>query len=499
MSREHFDVLIVGAGLSGVGAAYRLQTECPGKSYKILEGRPSLGGTWDLFRYPGIRSDSDMYTLGYPFRPWKEAKAIADGPSILKYIRDTAEECGIDRHIRFSQRVKSAAWSTEESLWLVEVEGPEGKLSYTCSFLYLCSGYYSYAGGNMPAYAGAETFKGSLIHPQEWPKDLDYTGKNVVVIGSGATAVTLIPAMAPRAKHVTMLQRSPTYVTSMPSQDRMADRLRNALPEKFAHNLLRWRNVLFGIAFYQLARRAPNFAKRGIMRQVMANLPKDFDVKTHFEPSYSPWSQRVCLVPDGDLFEAIKQGQASVVTDHIDTFVEDGIRLTSGKIIQADIVVSATGLKLIPCGGIQLKVDGTAIDLGKTFVYKGLMLSGIPNMAMCLGYTNASWTLRADLASLFVCRLLKHMGRNGYQKCVAECDDNTVEPRPLLDLKSGYVTRATAYMPKQGSKAPWYLRQNFILDLITMRYQGIRDKAIRFSRKPVKVERSVGAQNARAA
>jgi monooxygenase len=484
VSVQHFDVLVVGAGISGIGAGYHLRMQCPGKSYAILEGRSDIGGTWDLFRYPGIRSDSDMFTLGYSFRPWKEAKAIADGPAILNYLRDTAREFGIDRHIRFNHRVLSVSWSSRESLWTVDAEVGADRQSvrYSCGFLYLCSGYYDYKNGYAPAFAGSEDFQGKLVHPQHWPKELDYSGKRIVVIGSGATAVTLVPAMADKAEHVTMLQRSPSYIASLPAEDRLASTIRRLLPEKAAHRLIRWKNVLLGMYFYHLCRRAPEVAKRLLRRAIAKELPPGFDIDTHFKPHYQPWDQRVCLVPNADLFLAIKSGRVSIVTDQIANFTQKGILLKSGKELPADIVVTATGLKLMACGGIRISVDGSVAEPGSALTYKGLMLSDVPNCAVCVGYTNASWTLRADLASTYVCRLLNHMDRCGYKKCVAHNDDPTLQPQPLLGLNSGYVQRGISLFPKQGSKAPWVLRQNYILDLLTMKFGAVDDGTMLFSK-----------------
>ncbi len=505
MSADHFDVLIVGAGISGIGAGYHLQKQCPRRSYAILEGRAQIGGTWDLFRYPGIRSDSDMFTLGFSFRPWKEAKAIADGPSILRYLGDTAREFGIDRHIRFSHRVRSATWSPDQSRWIVETEVGEDKrpVRYTCNFLYLCSGYYDYQRGHEPEFAGREEFQGQIIHPQHWPKDLDYSGKRVVVIGSGATAVTLVPAMAETAAHVTMLQRSPSYITSLPAKDWIANIIRRVLPERPAHRLIRWKNVLLGMYFYQICRRRPERAKKFFRERLAKELPPDFDIDTHFQPRYNPWDQRVCLVPDADLFEAMKAGKASVVTDQIERFTKTGILLKSGKELPADIVVTATGLKLLALGGISLNVDGMVIEPGQQLAYKGMMLSNVPNCALCVGYTNASWTLRADLASTYVCRLLNHMQRFGYTQCVPACDTAHVEHRPLIGLKSGYVQRGMEQFPKQGPKAPWILPQNYIVDMLTLKYGEVDDGTIVFSKvhkatEPAPVHESVAAERASA-
>jgi monooxygenase len=497
VSLEHFDVLIVGAGLSGIGAAYYLQAHCPGKRYAILEGRPDLGGTWDLFRYPGVRSDSDMFTLGYSFRPWKEAQAIAAGPAILTYLRETAQEFGIDRHIRFRHRVVSASWSSEEARWTVEcIQGGKGSslepssaaggqgqpVRYTCRFLYLCSGYYDYEEGHTPAFPGTEDFQGKLVHPQHWPSDLDYRDKRVVVIGSGATAVTLVPAMAEQAAHVTMLQRSPTYILSLPTEDRVANLIRKFLPGWAASRLIRWRNVLLGMYFYRLCRRRPERAKQLLRQRIAGELPPGFDIDKHFTPNYNPWDQRLCLVPDADLFRAIRSNRVSVVTDRIVSFTRQGIRLESGQELQADVVVTATGLKLLALGGVRISVDGAVIDPGQALTYKGLMLGNVPNCAMCVGYTNASWTLRAELSSLYVCRLINYMDRRGYSQCLPFHDGSPVDTQPLLGLTSGYVQRGANLLPKQGRKRPWVLRQNYLYDMLSLYFGPVDDGTLVFSR-----------------
>jgi len=486
MSTEHVDVLIVGAGLSGIAAAYHLQHKCPGKRFAILEGRGALGGTWDLFRYPGIRSDSDMYTLGYSFKPWTDPKAIADGPQILRYVQDTATENGIDRHIRFHHRVRRVSWSSTEARWTVEAErsteqGAAETVRMTCSFLFMCSGYYRYEKGYLPDFKGMADFKGRLVHPQAWPDDLDYAGKRVVVIGSGATAVTLVPAMAKTAAHVTMLQRSPTYVVSRPAQDALANKLRRHLPAGLAYHLIRWRNVLFGMYFFQLSRRKPQRVKQLILGGVRAALGPDYDVATHFTPRYNPWDQRLCLVPDGDLFKTIREQRASVVTAGIETFTERGLRLSDGRELEADVVVTATGLVLQVLGGIEVVVDDRKIDFAKTLNYKGMMYSDVPNMAATLGYTNASWTLKCDLTCEYVCRLLNYMDRHGYRQCVPHNDDTTVTPLPSLSFSSGYVQRSIADLPKQGSKQPWRLYQNYALDIVSLRYGKVDDGVMRYS------------------
>ena len=476
---EHLDVIIVGAGLSGIGAAYHLQTKCPRKTYAVLEGRERLGGTWDLFRYPGIRSDSDMYTLGYRFRPWSSPKAIADGPAILSYVRETAEAYGIDKKIRYSHRVERATWSSADHRWTLHVRHPGGARTLTCSFLYLCVGYYDYAKGYTPELEGREAFRGRIVHPQFWPQDLDYANKRIVVIGSGATAVTLVPELAKTAAHVTMLQRSPTYVVTVPGKDPIAERMRDRVPPRLAYGITRWKNVLFGMAFFQFSRRFPSRARRFLIRQVEKSLGEAFDA-TAFTPSYDPWDQRLCLVPDDDLFAAIRQGNASVVTDHIARFTAAGIALRSGAHLDADIVVTATGLVLQIFGGMTLEVDGKTVVPSELLVYKGMMCSGVPNLAFASGYTNASWTLKADLTSEYVCRLINYMDAHHHVACRPR-RPAAMEERPILDFSSGYVTRALPYLPRQGAERPWRLYQNYALDLVTLRYLGLTDPAMEFS------------------
>ncbi|MCU1370044.1 MAG: ethA [Ilumatobacteraceae bacterium] len=473
---EHLDVVIIGAGLSGIGAAYRLQTMCPDKTYAILEGRSALGGTWDLFRYPGIRSDSDMFTLGYPFRPWTGAKSIADGADIWAYIDETAKVYGIDRHIRFEHRGVSASWSTEDARWTIEATaGPDAQpVRFTCGFLYLCSGYYRYENGYQPDFPGREDFAGEVIHPQAWPEDLDCAGKRVVIIGSGATAVTLVPALAPTAAHVTMLQRSPTYIATLPGKDPLADILRKVLPARLAHSVIRWKNVLVTSVFYQFCRRRPKAARRVMSRMVKAQLPAGYDLDPDFNPRYDPWDQRLCLVPDGDLFQAIKQGTADIVTDTIERFTPTGIDLASGRHLDADVIVSATGLNLQAGGGMAVQVDGRHISLGDTFVYKGFMLSDVPNLAMCVGYTNASWTLRADISSQEVCKVINHLDRHGYRSATPALRD-AINRVPILDLSSGYVQRGKDVMPQQGDRSPWVLRQNYVLDLLSSKLGDVTE------------------------
>jgi len=495
---EHFDVLIVGAGLSGIGAARHLMRRLPGKSFAIFEARDAIGGTWDLFRYPGIRSDSDMFTLGYAFRPWTEAKAIADGPSILRYVKDTAREIGAERHIRFQRRVTRAAWDSSRARWTVDVErGPEKvREQVTCSFVYMCTGYYNYAQGHRPEFPNEASFKGDVIHPQFWPENFDYSGKRIVVIGSGATAVTLVPAMADKAAHVTMLQRSPTYVVSRPAEDGFANWLRKTLPAQLAYDVIRWRNVVFQSIFYNLARTRPEKTKERLLGLLQAHLSAD-QIAKHFTPAYNPWDQRLCLVPDADLFKAIGSGKASVVTDHIARFVERGIELKSGEVLEADVIVTATGLDLQVLSGLDTIVDEARVDYSKAFSYKGIMYSGVPNLASTFGYTNASWTLKADLTAEYVCRLLDHMDRHGYVECRPTLDDGVMKPAPWLDFSSGYVTRAMEKFPKQGDRDPWRAHQNYWRDMIGFRYAPIADGVMRFStaneRRPARLPEAAPA------
>jgi monooxygenase len=483
MSIEHVDVLVVGGGLSGVGAGCHLQANCPDRSYAILEARDRIGGTWDLFKYPGIRSDSDMYTLGYSFKPWTQAKAIADGSSILDYVRQTATEHGVEEKIRFHHRAVRAEWSSAEARWTVDVQrsdtGESTQLS--CGFLLMCSGYYRYDEGYTPEFPGAEHFAGQIVHPQKWTDDIDYAGKRVVVIGSGATAVTLVPSMAQTAAHVTMLQRSPSYVVALPARDAIADALRRRLPPRVAYSIVRWKNVLRTMFSFQLSRRRPRMMKALLRKGLEKQLPNGYDIDTHFKPRYNPWDQRLCLVPDGDLFEAISDGSASVVTDSIDAFTERGIRLTSGVELEADLIVTATGLNMLAFGGIELAVDGREIELPETMSYKGMMLSGVPNFAFTLGYTNASWTLKCDLTCEYLCRLLNHMREHGYSECIPHRDPAVAE-QPIIDFSSGYIQRSIDQFPRQGSEPPWRLHQNYARDILSLRYGAIEDDAMQFSR-----------------
>jgi len=491
MSIEHFDVLIVGAGLSGIGAGVHMNKSCPNKTYAILEGRERLGGTWDLFRYPGLRSDSDMYTLGFPFNPWNDRHSIAKGDAILKYIKDTAREYKVEDKIRYGQQIRRASWSSEDARWTVEAQaGPEHKpVRYTCNFLYMCTGYYSYEAGYMPDFPGMTRFQGALIHPQKWPEDLDYSGKRVVVIGSGATAITLVPALAEKAAQVTMLQRSPTYVIALPDWDPFSELLRLLLPSRVASAINRMKNVWLTMFFFQASRRWPTPVRKLLRLHARQQVGKACDVDVHFNPKYNPWEERMCIAANGDLFKAIRSGRASMVTDHIETFTEHGIKLKSGQELQADIIVSATGLDLIPLGGVEFSIDGERWQAGQSMTYKGMMFRDVPNLAQATGYTNASWTLKCDLTSQYVCRLLNYMDQHGYQYCTPRNNDPTVTELPFVDFSSGYIQRAIDKFPKQGSKAPWRLYQNYARDIVSLRFSNLEDGTMEFSRakkeKPV--------------
>lgn len=490
MVSEHVDVVVVGAGLSGIGAGYHLQTMCSDRSYIILEGRDDLGGTWDLFRYPGVRSDSDMHTLGFSFKPWTAAKSIADGPSILQYLRDTTKQYAIDQHIRFKQLVTKAEWSSAEARWTVTAAHKESGVItvVTCNFLFMCSGYYSYKKGHQPEFPGRSRFAGTVIHPQAWPKNLDYANKQVVVIGSGATAVTIVPSMALTAAHVTMLQRSPTYVVARPDHDPIADKLRKVLPAQLAYNLTRFKNTTMQQLVYKRTRTDPEMVKTKLLDGVRAYLGPNYDVDKHFTPSYNPWDQRLCLVPNGDLFTAINSGKASVVTDTIESFTETGIQLSSGEHLDADIIITATGLELVTLGEMDFIVDGAPVDFAKTWTYKGFAYSGIPNMASSFGYINASWTLRSDLTSSYVCRLLNHMRKTKTDMCAPTLrpEDAAMPERPWIDgFSSGYMQRVMHKFPRQGDKEPWVNPQNYKRDKKMFKHSPLDDGAMVFTRASV--------------
>ncbi|HEY7048807.1 MAG TPA: NAD(P)/FAD-dependent oxidoreductase [Jatrophihabitantaceae bacterium] len=478
---EYVDVLIIGAGLSGIGAACQLRRQCPGKTFAIVEARDAIGGTWDLFRYPGVRSDSDMFTLGFSFRPWSSSKAIADGPAIREYIRDTAREYDLESAIRFGHRVVRADWSSADARWTVSAEdtGTGRVVQLSCAFLFSCTGYYNYDQGHEPVFAGQDEFHGQIVHPQHWPDDLDFAGQRVVVIGSGATAVTLVPAMADQAKHVTMVQRSPSYVLSLPSVDVIADGLRRVLPAGAAHSIIRWKNVLLMTLIYQLSQRAPKLMRRLLRKAAAARLPEGYELDTHFNPRYDPWDQRLCFVPDGDLFKTVRAGRASIVTGEIERFTPGGLRMASGQELDADLIITATGLRLLVIGGVQLTVDGVPVDLADTVAYKGLMISGVPNLALAIGYTNASWTLKCDLIVKYVCRLLNYMDAHDYQVVMPQ-SPTSGRLRPLIDLQSGYILRGIDKLPKQGSAAPWRVYQNYLRDVYLLRRGPVSDAGVRF-------------------
>jgi cation diffusion facilitator CzcD-associated flavoprotein CzcO len=492
MTSEHVDVVVVGAGLSGIGAGYHLQTMSPDRSYVILEGRESLGGTWDLFKYPGVRSDSDMHTLGFSFKPWTEAKSIADGPSILKYLKQTVSQFGIDKHIRYGQLVTKAQWSTDDAQWTVtSTDKATGTTNtYTCSFLFMCSGYYSYKKGHTPEFTGRERFKGTIVHPQEWPTDLDYVGKRVVVIGSGATAVTIVPSMADKAAHVTMLQRSPTYMVSRPDHDVLANRMRKVLPPKMAYNLTRFKNTWRQQLVYNKTRTDPNKVKQLLLGGIQLELGAEYDIAKHFTPNYNPWDQRLCLVPNGDFFKSMREGKASVVTNHIASFTETGIQLASGEHLDADIIVTATGLELVTLGEMDFFVDGNQVDFAKTWTYKGFAYSDIPNLASTFGYINASWTLRSDLTAEYVCRLLNHMRKKGVVQCTPRLreQDRNMKERPWIDgFSSGYMQRMMHRMPRQGDHEPWINPQNYRRDKKMFKHSPIDDGVMQFSKQSARV------------
>ncbi|MEK9711491.1 MAG: NAD(P)/FAD-dependent oxidoreductase [Thalassolituus sp.] len=482
MATEHFDVLIAGAGLSGIGVACHLSEKCPDKSVAILEARDAIGGTWDLFRYPGIRSDSDMFTLGYRFKPWTSDKGIADGGDIRDYIRNAAQEHGVDKKIRFGHKVTNANWSTKDKLWTITAQVGDETRVYTSKYIVGCTGYYDYDEGFTPEFDGRDDFKGQIIHPQFWPEDLDYTGKKVVVIGSGATAVTLIPSMSREVEKITMLQRSPTYIVPVPSKDKLAIRLRKFLPESFVYTIIRSRNIMLTMAFYNYCKRFPQKARDFIFNFNKKILPKDFDM-SHFTPKYNPWDERLCAVPGGDLYKAIHKGKADVVTDHIDRFVDNGILLKSGKTLEADIIITATGLKVVVLGKINVTMDGQPFNVTDKMSYRGVMFEGVPNAAMVFGYTNSSWTLKADLIADYFCRVIQHMDKKGYDSVIPVNRDPAMPKKSFIDLSSGYISRVKDQLPKQGTRGAWKLHQNYFRDYLSLRLSSISAKELEYGKK----------------
>ncbi len=479
---DHVDVLIVGAGISGISMAWHLQQMSPGRSFRLVEARDTFGGTWSLFRYPGIRSDSDMHTLGYRFRPWTRAKAIADGPSILEYLGEAIDDYKLKDRITYGRKAVRAAWDSAAARWTVDLQARDGSVvQQSCQWLAMATGYYNYDKGFRPSFANEEAFRGRIVHPQHWPDDLDYAGKRVVVIGSGATAVTLVPEMAKTAAGVTMLQRSPTYVVSRPAADGIANALRKVLPERTAYAVTRWKNVALQQFFFRMARNKPAKVKEKMLKMVRDQLPQGYDVETHFTPRYNPWDQRVCLVPDADLFESIKSGRSAVVTGHIDRFTETGILLQSGKHLDADIIVTATGLDLQLMSDIELVIDGRRHDVTQSMFYKAMMFSGVPNLSYFFGYTNASWTLKADLTAEYTCRLLNHLSATDTAIACPRITDASVTETPFLDFSSGYVTRSMHKFPKQGDRHPWKVEQKYTVDLKALRYGPLEDGAMQFT------------------
>ena len=478
-TNRHYDVIIVGAGISGIGTAYWLQEKCPGKTYAILEARERLGGTWDLFRYPGIRSDSDMFTFGYRFKPWENPKSLSDGESIRNYLNETAEENGIDQNIHFSHKVLAANWSGEDALWTLQVTHGGTTSTLRTKFLYMCAGYYSYKEGYRPPFEGEDSFNGPVIHPQFWPEDLDYSGKRIAVIGSGATAVTLVPSLAEKADHVTMIQRSPTYIMKLPNRNGLYISLKKWLPGGVAYRLTRWRNLMMTMGLFGFSRLFPNRMKGLLMKGAAKELPEGYPVETHFNPTYKPWDQRLCVIPDGDLFKAIKKGKADVITEEISHFTPHGIALKSGEVLEADMIVTATGLKMKLLGGARITLDGQLLDTHEVLVYKGMMMSGVPNFALAFGYTNNSWTLKTDLTANLVCRILNYMDRKGYE-VVVPVVPRDIEEEEFLPLESGYMKRARHLLPKNGSKRPWRVYQNYLMDMLLTRFGRVRNRHLNF-------------------
>ncbi len=479
--QTQYDVIVVGAGLSGIGAAYHIQNNCPGKSFVVLEGRSTMGGTWDLFKYPGIRSDSDMYTMGFPFNPWKGTKSLADGPSILQYIKDTAQKFGIDKKIQYNHKVIKASWSDADKMWTLDLAPHETVKSQQlqCTFLMMCSGYYNYTNAYSPHFPASETFKGPIIHPQHWDPTIDYTNKKIILIGSGATAITLAPALAVKAQKVILLQRSPTYVLSLPGEDKLSKLFTFLFPSKLAYQLSRWKNIMNASGFYSASRKWPNTVSRFLRKRIQKELGPEYNM-AHFDPNYSPWDQRLCIVPDSDLFRAIKTGKLEIITDTIRCFNPDGLQLDSGQMLEADMIITATGLNIQLLGGMSLFVNGKLLDTSKTHCYRGVMFNDVPNFAISIGYTNASWTLKCNLNCQFTVKLLNFMERKRYAVCTPRFDSKLFGSEPFIHSKAGFIKRAVAVLPKQGSKHPWKVYQNYARDYLSLKLESVNNKHLEF-------------------
>ena len=482
MTNQEHDVIIIGAGISGIGMAYWLKKKCPTKSFALLEGRSKIGGTWSLFKYPGVRSDSDMFTFGYRFKPWKEPQSLSSGDNILAYLEETVQENNIDEHILFNHKMLSANWSDESATWVLKVETPNGNEQLQCKFLSICSGYYDYKEAHRPHFEGEEHFQGKTIIPQFWPKNLDYKDKEIVIIGSGATAVTLVPSLVEGgAKHVTMVQRSPTYIMNLPNRNQLFIFLKKYFPFLWAYRATRWMNILLQMTSFNLSKIFPKWMKKVLMKAAAKQLPEGYPVDKHFNPTYNPWDQRLCVVPDGDLFQVIKDGKASIATDEILNFTEHGVRLKSEETISADLIVLATGLKIQLLGGASISINGVPVNVNQSMIYKGMMVSSVPNLIYAFGYTNASWTLKVDLTANYLCKLLNHMDKKGYDVVVPEKEELSSD-ESFLNLNSGYIERAKDILPKQGSRRPWRVFQSYLLDMLATRFGSIPDNVLKFTK-----------------